>query len=77
MTRILAGYKPKALRKRYGRGPGRPAMAEGTAHTSVFSLKHNAEERETIDAAAERAGKPLSRWAREILLAAAADESER
>lgn len=53
------------------RGPGRPSLAEGTAKVVVFSLKMSAEERAAIGAAAERAGKPVTQWAREALLAAA------
>jgi uncharacterized protein (DUF1778 family) len=53
------------------RGPGRPAFEEGTARTLVFSIKLSAEERAAIDAAAERAGKPVTQWARETLLSAA------
>jgi predicted HicB family RNase H-like nuclease len=52
------------------RGPGRPAFTEGTARTVVFTLKVSEEERESIEVAAERAGKPVTQWAREALLAA-------
>ena len=52
------------------RGPGRPAFEEGTARTAVFTLKVSDQERAAINAAAERAGKPVSQWARETLVAA-------
>lgn len=52
------------------RGPGRPALAEGTARTIVFTLKVSEDERTAIEAAAERAGKPVTQWAREMLLVA-------
>ena len=44
-------------------GPGRPAFAEGTARTGVFTIRLSDE---------ERAGKPVTQWAREMLLAASA-----
>ena len=52
------------------RGPGRPSFAEGTAKTGVFTIRLSDEERTAIVAAAERAGKPITQWAREALLAA-------
>jgi predicted HicB family RNase H-like nuclease len=52
------------------RGPGRPAFEEGTARTAVFTLKVSDQERAAFAAAAARAGKPVSQWAREALLAA-------
>ena len=70
---ILPSHKGKKLRKRY---PGRPPMAEGTAHTSVFSLKLSDEERDKLRAAAERSEKTLSQWARDALLAAADETSD-
>ena len=57
------------------RGPGRPAFEEGTARTAVFTLKVSDQERAAFDAAAERAGKSLSQWAREALLTAAASRA--
>lgn len=57
------------------RGPGRPAFQEGTARTSVFTMKLSDEERTAIDAAAERAGIPVTRWAREALLNAAKERA--
>jgi predicted HicB family RNase H-like nuclease len=53
------------------RGPGRPAFAEGTARTGVFAIRLSDEDRAAIEAAAERAGKPVTQWAREALLVAA------
>jgi hypothetical protein len=52
------------------RGPGRPSFAEGTARTGVFTIKVSHQERAAIDAAAERAGKPVTQWAREIWVTA-------
>jgi uncharacterized protein (DUF1778 family) len=45
-------------------------MPEGTARTEGFAMKLSADERAAIDAAAERAGKPVTQWAREALMAA-------
>ncbi len=56
------------------RGPGRPAFEEGTARTIVFTLKLSDAERAMIRAAAERAGKPVTQWAREALLSATASD---
>ena len=53
------------------RGPQRPAVAEGAAKTVAFVMRVSAEERAAIEAAADRAGVPVSRWAREALLSAA------
>jgi uncharacterized protein (DUF1778 family) len=53
------------------RGPGRPAFAKGTAKTGMFAIRLSDEERKAIEAAADRAGKPVTQWAREVLLAAA------
>lgn len=73
LTKRYTTGRASALEKRYGRGPGRPAFADGTARTTVFSLKLSEEDRATIEAAAGRAGMPLSRWAREVLLAKATE----
>lgn len=48
---------------------GRPKLPKGESK-SVFALRLNVAERETITNAAERAGKPVTQWAREALLAA-------
>lgn len=53
------------------RGPGRPAFAEGTARTGVFTIRLSDDERAAIEAAAERAGKPVTQWARETMIEAA------
>jgi len=53
------------------RGAGRPPLAEGTAKGSVIAFRVTDSERAEIDAAAERAGVSLTRWARETLLSAA------
>jgi predicted HicB family RNase H-like nuclease len=52
------------------RGPGRPSFVEGTARTGMFAIRLSAEEREAIEAAAERDGKPVTQWAREALMQA-------
>lgn len=56
---------------RKGRGPGRPSFADGTARTSVFTLKLSDEERAAIETAAKREGETVSSWARGALLSAA------
>ncbi len=53
------------------RGRGRPPLAEGGARDVVFTLRLAEAERDELVAAAERAGKPVTQWARETLLAAA------
>ena len=53
------------------RGPGRPAFPNGKAKTGVFAIRLSEDERDAIDAAAARAGMPVTQWAREALLAAA------
>jgi uncharacterized protein (DUF1778 family) len=53
------------------RGPGRPPKAEGTARTSVFTLRLSDDERAAIERAAEIAGIPVTRWARFAILRAA------
>lgn len=53
------------------RGPGRPPMPEGAAKGNMFAVRLTPAERAAIDAAAERAGKGVTQWAREVLLAAA------
>jgi uncharacterized protein (DUF1778 family) len=51
---------------------GRPRLPKGTARTGAFTVKVSDEERAKIDTAAERAGKRVTEWARETLLAVAA-----
>ena len=53
------------------RGPGRPPLAEGAAKARMFAVRLTPEEHAAIVAAAAMAGKPVTRWAREALLAAA------
>ena len=53
------------------RGPGRPPMPEGKARAAMFAVRLSAVERAEIEAAAARAEKPVTQWAREALLAAA------
>lgn len=49
---------------------GRPVLPKGQSK-SVFALRLNDAERAAITKAAERAGKPVTQWAREALLARA------
>jgi transposase-like protein len=58
----------KAATKKRKPRMGRPPKPEGTARTGVFAFKLSEEERAAIVAAAERAGKPVTQWARETLL---------
>jgi predicted HicB family RNase H-like nuclease len=51
---------------------GRPPLAEGKARRIVFTVRISAEEHEAFVAAAERAGQPVTQWAREALLFASA-----
>jgi predicted HicB family RNase H-like nuclease len=57
------------------RGPGRPAFAEGTARTGVFTIRLSDEERAALEAAAEQAGKPVTQWAREVLIGASVTQA--
>jgi uncharacterized protein (DUF1778 family) len=50
---------------------GRPPLAEGKAKGIVFTLRLSQDEQSALVAAAERAGKPVTQWARNVLLAAA------
>lgn len=52
-------------------GPGRPRFADGEARTRIFNLRVTEAEHDAIVAAAERDGKSVTQWAREVLLAAA------
>ena len=49
---------------------GRPKLPKGEAK-KVFSLRFSKHEREKIKAAAKKADRPITKWAREALLAAA------
>lgn len=55
------------------RGPGRPALPKGTAKVGMFAVRLSAEARAAIDAAAERAGVPVTQWARDALMRAAVE----
>jgi predicted HicB family RNase H-like nuclease len=59
------------------RGPGRPAFETGKARTGSFTVKVSDDERAEFEAAAARAGKPVTTWAREALLAASASPGQR
>ncbi len=50
---------------------GRPPLADGKAREIVFTLRLSSEERDALLVAAERAGKPVTQWARSSLLRAA------
>jgi len=54
---------------------GRPPLAEGTAREIVFTLRLTEAERDAIAAAAARQQKPVTQWARLLLLAAAQSEN--
>jgi uncharacterized protein (DUF1778 family) len=49
---------------------GRPSLGD-RARGDVFTLRLTKEERAALDIAAERAGKPVTQWARDALLAVA------
>jgi uncharacterized protein (DUF1778 family) len=49
---------------------GRPPLADGKARGIVFTLRLSADERDAIETAAEQTRKPVTQWAREILLEA-------
>lgn len=49
---------------------GRPKLPKSDKR-KVFSLRFSKHEREKIEHAAEKAGRPVTKWARETLLAAA------
>jgi hypothetical protein len=53
------------------KGPGRPRLPNGMAKESVLALRVTAADRAAIDAAAERGGMPVTKWARKILLSSA------
>lgn len=50
---------------------GRPPLAEEDVRDVFFKIRISPKERDEITAAAERDGKPVTQWAREILLATA------
>ena len=53
------------------RAAGRPKLPKGEAKGVVIALRVTEAEMAAITEAAERAGRPISRWARELLLAEA------
>jgi hypothetical protein len=53
------------------RGPGRPAFPKGTAKAVVFTLRLTVAEREALESEARRLGRPVTQWARDVLLASA------
>lgn len=54
-----------------GKKMGRPPLEEGKAKALVFTLRLSSAERAEIEQAAQRAGVPVTQWARSILLASA------
>lgn len=50
---------------------GRPKLPRKLAKGSLLSVRFTAEERKSLDAAAERTGLSLSQWARKTMLASA------
>ena len=48
---------------------GRPPLPDGAAK-SVFAIRLSDSERDAVKQAAKQAGKPMSQWAREVLLQA-------
>jgi uncharacterized protein (DUF1778 family) len=50
---------------------GRPPLPRGEARAVVFTLRLTDEERDALDRAAKLAGKPVTQWARETLVACA------
>jgi predicted HicB family RNase H-like nuclease len=50
---------------------GRPPLPNGEAKGVVFQVRLTERERDELSAAAKRAGRPLTQWARETLLTAA------
>jgi hypothetical protein len=59
-----------------GRGPGRPKMKPREVRGVVFSTCLTKAERQAVKAAAARAGKTASTWARDVLLTAAQGRHE-
>ena len=47
---------------------GRPKLPRGQDRGAVLTLRLRADERERLETAAKKAGKPLSAWARDVLL---------
>jgi hypothetical protein len=65
-SHIFCNYN-KGMEKRMGRPPLEP----GEVKDQVYQLRMTADERAAYEAAAKRAGKPLSKWIREKLNRAA------
>jgi hypothetical protein len=57
----------KRAKKKAAKPMGRPPLPEGMVR-ETFTLRITAAEREAFVRAAERAGKPVTQWAREALL---------
>jgi len=49
---------------------GRPKLPRGQDRGEVLTLRLRPNERERLENAAQKAGKPLSAWARDVLLGA-------
>lgn len=45
-------------------------MPSGKAKVGMFAIRLSEEERAALQAAADRAGKPVTQWARDVLLSA-------
>jgi hypothetical protein len=54
---------------------GRPTLGKGLARVPAFTVRLSEIERSEVYAAATKAGKPVTQWAREELLAAAGREN--
>lgn len=50
---------------------GRPPLPKGEAKGALLSVRFSADERRTLQGAAERSGESLSEWARRTLLSVA------
>lgn len=50
---------------------GRPPLPDGDARVPAFTVRLSEKERAEVYAAAEKAGKPVTQWARETLVKAA------
>jgi len=55
---------------------GRPPLPEGEARGVVFTVRMSEAERDTLVDAARRAGEPVTKWAREILVTVARASGE-
>ncbi len=50
---------------------GRPPLGKGQERDEIVTIRLRASERARLERAAQKAGKPLSTWAREALMAEA------